>query len=253
MIPPHAHPTDFRLERTLDTGWGELACVYVWENGGEAAADSPDSDRCFLYEVTAYSCDTASSDSPWLAPPDPPFVGWRLRNPTDGRSGPVGLERFSASLGRAWDRHKLPGALAPPTSPGCWAIRATQEYRMHCEICGYEGAVHGTGTGPHEIVRTLRSVGGYIELDGASCLQWRYEITKHDRTAWIEFDGNGYLADSKRIGFGPPWLARRNEDLHPAGAVLSPEPADAPTSEPACERDSLTLPNYHVTQNGPDA
>ena len=76
---------------------------------------------------------------------------------------------------------------------------------MHCEICGYEGLVSGPGAGPHEIVRTVHSVSGPI--DGAYGLRWRYEITKHDKKAWIEFDRTGYFADSKRVGFGPSWLA----------------------------------------------
>ena len=250
MTLPHAHPSSFRLERTLDPGWGEFACVYVWENGDPAEATPPDSERCFLYEVTLYSCDGAEHESGYLLPPDPPFVGWRLRNPTDGRTGPVGLERFAASVGRAWDPHKLPGPIAPPHSPGCWSIRAIQEYRLHCEICGFEGRVTGPDAGPHEIVRTLRSTSG--SGGGGSGLLWRYEITKHGRTAWMEFDGSGYLADSARIGFGPSWIVSRFDGYLPPNARQSDRAASSLFME-VPEGSGIALPNHVLIPNGPNA
>ncbi|HLJ56433.1 MAG TPA: hypothetical protein VKT77_15450 [Chthonomonadaceae bacterium] len=237
MIVPHRHPCSFRLVRTLDRGWGELACEYAWEMAaaqpcaasratlgasnveparcaisgpfinaahrvqhGQGWHDSSAPAFCFLFEHTVYDCADSAMDGSWLLPPDPPFRGWRLRNPTDGRTGPVGLERFDAAIGHAWDRHKLAGPLVGEGLREAVTIRATQQYRFHCEICGADSPIAGPAAGPHQIVRTLRPVAG---ADGRS----RFDIEKHGVTAWIEFAGGRYVADSVGIGFGPAWCA----------------------------------------------
>jgi hypothetical protein len=200
----HPHPCRFRLHRVLDRGWGEIACEYRWDSssGIESMDDAglPDLEHCFLYEFTTYE----PVPSGWFIPPNPPFLGWRFRDPTDGRRGPVGLERFSAAQGWAWDRHKFAGPLTLSHAAGLWSIQAQQRYCFHCEICGCEGDVDGPASGPHSIVRTFQSITTPAE-QGAP-LRYRYEITKHNQTAWMEIDRSGYVADSARLGFGPSWL-----------------------------------------------
>jgi len=31
MTPRHAHPGNFSLARSIDRGWAEIACEYVWD------------------------------------------------------------------------------------------------------------------------------------------------------------------------------------------------------------------------------
>src|SRR5262249_37182357 len=124
-----------------------------------------------------------------------------FRDPTDGRSGPVGLECFPASQGWAWDRHKLAGALViPPTVGDEYTIVATQTYRYFCARCEIDAAVPGPDAGPHRIVRTFRPKSG---PDGRI---WRYTIRKHGLDAWMDLSLHGFVADSAGLGYGPYWL-----------------------------------------------
>lgn len=204
-VPVHAHPSNFRVHRVLDRGWGELAFEYRWDSTGGLPEESgclPDLSDCFLYEITTYAENEGERRDGYLFPPDPPFVEWKFRDPTDGRSAPVGLERFSAAQGWAWDRHKLAGALILPPCQRLYTIEAVQQYRFHCEICCMDAPVPGLHSGPHSILRTFapRTI-----HTGATCI-WRYSIQKHGKTAWLEMDENGCRGDSAEIGFGPDWL-----------------------------------------------
>jgi hypothetical protein len=186
----HAHPTEFHLARWLDRGWGELACEYRWSSTiGEVC----DLEHCRIYEVIRYK-DNGLTESGWHTAPNPPFVDWRFRNPTDGRSAPVGLECFPASQGWAWDRHKLFGRLELPQHPAVYNVQGMQEYRFACDLCGMEELIPGSHSGPHEILRTF-----------SPCTKglWRYSLVKHGLTAWMDLDSDGYVADSANIGFGP--------------------------------------------------
>ena len=131
----------------------------------------------------------------YFLPPDPPFPDWKFRDPTDGRTGPVGLECFPASQGWAWDRHTRRGRLVIPSEPGQYAIRAVQSYRFQCAVCGADEMVHGADAGPHELRRTF--------APAAQSGVWRYTFGKHEYLAWMEIDAAGYVADSANIGFGP--------------------------------------------------
>jgi hypothetical protein len=134
-------------------------------------------------------------------PPDPPFAGWQLRDPTDGRTGPVGLECFPASQGWAWDRHKLAGALVIPScGPGEYLIVATQSYRYFCDRCGVDETVPGPDAGPHQIVRAFRPA------EGTEADVWRYSITKHGLAAWMGLRARGFVADSAGLNDGPFWM-----------------------------------------------
>jgi len=202
------HPVNFRLTRVLDRGWGEMACEYSWKSShgglGENGAGLPDLEQCSIHEITTYQDVISKSPNGWFTPPDPPFDGWRFRNPTDGRCLIVGLESFSASQGRAWDRHKLAGPLKLPRCPGIWTIEAWQEYRFHCRRCGCEEVIDGPDSGPHIILRTFRDVPD--SLDCGCRPAFRYQIAKHGVCAWMDLDESGYIGDSARIGFGPAWL-----------------------------------------------
>src|SRR5438067_1188126 len=147
QIDDHSHPCGFRLVRTLDKGWGEMAFEYRWDStSGIKANDSgnPDLAHCSLYEVTTYADNPGCYRDGSLFPPDPPFVDWRFRDPTDGRTAPVALGRFPATQGWAWDRHKLGGRLLLPDSDETsFSIVAVQEYRFHCGICGLNGLLSG--------------------------------------------------------------------------------------------------------------
>src|SRR5437879_1667535 len=102
----HPHPSNFRICRFLDRGWGEIAFQYRWDStgGSHRGTDGtlPDLDHCSVNEFTVYCAGdlragarTDGSPEPgWFQPPDPPFSGWRFRNPTDGRYCDVGLESF---------------------------------------------------------------------------------------------------------------------------------------------------------------
>ena len=199
------HPCRFRLSRSIDRGWGELAFEYVWDStSGEREPEGtlPDLAACFLYEFTTYGGNAGKRDGDRLIPPCPPFDGWTFRDPTDGRIGQVGMERFAASQGWAWDRHKLGGTLLVGLDSARYEIVAMQEYRFHCERCGIEAVVSGPDSGPHPIVRTVSSV----SLDKAAPNPiWRYGITKQGVTAWLDWNASGYVGDSAGIGFGPLW------------------------------------------------
>ena len=197
----HAHPCNFRLHRRLDRGWGEMAFEYRWDStSGRKAEDEievPDLEHCRLYEMTTYS--TTFNAGEWregyFLPPAPPFPEWKFRDPTDGRTGPVGLECFPASQGWAWDRHTRRGRLVIPAEPGEYSIRAVQSYRFQCAICGADERVHGADAGPHELRRTF--------APAAQSGVWRYTFGKHEHLAWMEIDAAGYVTDSAGIGFGP--------------------------------------------------
>lgn len=73
--------------------------------------------------------------------------------------------------------------------------------RFHCHLCDCHGELEGPPAGPHSIVRTVRAA---TRPTGA--LLWRYEIRKHEQSAWMEMDHTGYVADSAGTGFGPLWL-----------------------------------------------
>lgn len=173
-----------------------MAAEYRWSSTtGERGEDGslPQLAHCFIFEMTEYAGTGKTRDGYFLAAPTM-LDSWRLRNPTDGRSGPVGLERFSAASGWAWDRHKIPGSICmPPENIDC-EIVAVQKYRYHCEACGVEDDL----LGPIRIVRRV------IGPDSAGV--WRYTLSKHGRSVWLEFDAEGYVGDSAGIGFGPDWI-----------------------------------------------
>lgn len=193
----HAHPCNFRCSRHYDRGWGEIAFEYRWDATPVPDGAAGDLTHCYLYEFTTYGHGDRCGGERYM-PPDPPFLGWTFRNPTDGRFGPVGLERFAASQGWAWDRHKLGGRLLVLPATGMYTIVARQEYRFQCELCGQDGRVPGPDAGPHLITRTFAP----ITAEGENAV-WRYRIRKHDREAWMDLDAAGYVDDSAHIGFGP--------------------------------------------------
>jgi hypothetical protein len=207
MSISHPHPCNFSLHRCLDRGWGEIAFEYRWDSTtgvkDTASRRNPDLAHCHLYEFTRYSGPLGRHEDGWFYPADPPFIGWRFRDPTDGRSGPVGMECFPASQGWAWDRHKIGGPIIIPESdPEEFLIVATQSYRFFCDRCGIDEVVPGPHAGPHEIVRTLRRV----ELTGLSDGDvWRYSITKHGQSAWMDLGPQGFVGDSAGLDYGPYW------------------------------------------------
>lgn len=198
----HPHPCEFRLLRTLDKGWGEMAFEYGWNSDSgikEPDGSTPDLAHCFLYEVTTYAGNTGRYQEGYLFPPDPPFMDWKFRDPTDGRNAPVALGRFSAVQGWAWDRHKLGGRLLiPETGPAEYRIIAMQEYRFHCEVCGADSLLFG----PHPIERRFFQQSAPIE-SGIEETCWRYLFQKHNTCAFLDISRKGYVADSAGIGFGP--------------------------------------------------
>lgn len=202
-MPPHLHPCNFRLTRHFDRGWGEIAFEYHWDStGGHQGADGLENTGlayCFLYELTRYEACEGTEREGFFFPPDPPFLQWKFRNPTDGRTGPVGMERFAAAQGWAWDRHKLSGRLAlPENSAVVYRINSRQEYRFHCELCGEDTVVPGPDAGPHTIMRTFA-----LNRTAESGCIWRYEIVKHGICAWMDWGAEGYVTDSAGLGFGP--------------------------------------------------
>lgn len=198
----HPHPGNYRRHRHFDRGWGEIAFEYRWDaldDGGGPADDVSALGHCHIYEVTSYAGNVGRWADGWFYPPDPPFAGWQLRDPTDGRTGPVGLECFPASQGWAWDRHKLAAALVIPPVDDAYRIIATQSYRFFCDHCGVDAIVPGPDAGPHAIVRAFQPKEG---TDGAV---WRYRITKHGLDAWMDLRADGFVADSVGLTYGPFW------------------------------------------------
>jgi hypothetical protein len=201
MPVPHAHPCDFRLQRHLDRGWGEIAFEYRW---GSSSGDADGSGggvaelaHCHLYEVTHYSGNPGRYADGWFFPMDPPFAGWKFRDPTDGRTGPVGLECFPATQGWAWDRHKIGERLViPATGPDEHVIVAVQTYRFFCDLCGVDEILPGPHAGPHAIRRVFRRNEEAGEV-------WRYSITKHDTCAWMDLGPDGFITDSLGLDYGP--------------------------------------------------
>ena len=111
----------------------------------------------------------------------------------------MGLERFAATQGWAWDRHKLGGKLVlPPAGSETYTILAVQSYWFYCEECGCEEVVSGSQGGPHSLLRTFSWQGGSWE---GKC--WRYRFEKHGINAWMDINRDGYVADSAGIGFSP--------------------------------------------------
>lgn len=203
MPGPHPHPCRFRLHRTLDRGWGEIAFEYRWAStsgaGDGASGARPDLAHCHLYELTHYSGNRGRYADGWFYPAEPPFAGWKFRDPTDGRTAPVGLECFPASQGWAWDRHKIGGRLVlPAPGPEEYLIVATQSYRFFCDLCGTDEIVPGSHSGPHPILRTFRTKEGPGEPE-----VWRYSITKHDHCAWMDLGPRGFIIDSLGLEYGP--------------------------------------------------
>jgi DNA-binding transcriptional MerR regulator len=196
---PHAHPRNFALARHIDRGWGELAFEYWWEaSDGSSPGDSGELDslsHCVLYEVTGYAGNEGAYTDGWYIPPEPPFAGWRFRDPTDGRTAEVGMECFVATHGRAWDRHKIGGRLLPPVEPATFSFKAVQTYRFYCDECGLDEVIPGPRGGPHEIVRTF--------APSPTHGLWRYTVSKHDFSAWMDVDEAGFVADSLGLEFGP--------------------------------------------------
>ncbi len=178
----HAHPCDFRLSRWIDRGWGEVACEYRWRStlNPQACDSYPEMERCFLFEVTTYYSEEGVQAQEWLRFDAPPFTGWAFRNPTDGRQCIVGQERFSASTGWAWDRHKLGGRLPIPEREARYAIRAEQCYAFHCELCG---ATENLMEAP-AILRTFEPLGGGV---------WRYRLEKGAANVWMDVSAEGYV------------------------------------------------------------
>ncbi len=202
----HPHPCRFRRVRHVDRGWGEIAFEYRWDStsGSKDAItlENPDLGHCFLYEWTCYDVTGGTEAEGFFFPPDPPFAQWKFRNPTDGRTGPVGGEHFPATQGWAWDRHKLPGRLLlPKETADSYTIRSIQAYRFHCELCGEDAIVPGADAGPHPIVRAFAPQAEAPFASGPRV--WRYSLIKHDICAWMDWDLAGYVADSAGLGFGP--------------------------------------------------
>ncbi len=135
-------------------------------------------------------------------PHNPPFVDWQFRDPTNGRTGRVGYERFSAAQGWAWDRHKLGGRLTAPKIQRAVSIIAVQRYYFYCERCGVDLQSPGPDAGPHSLVRVLtpKTEAG-AQADNANL--WRYSFRKYGVEAWMDINCRGYVADSAGIGFGP--------------------------------------------------
>ena len=196
-IPIHPHPCRFRLHRQRDRGWGEMAFEYRWDSTSGSKADDGlgnfDLAHCALYEFTTYAGNRGTWREGFFLPPDPPFPGWRFRDPTDGRSGPVGAECFLASQGWAWDRHKLGGKFAFPNEPAAFTIQAVQTYRFHCAVCGADEIL----LGPHTLTRT------FAPQRQENTTVWRYAFEKHGLIGWMDWSAAGYVADSAGIGFGP--------------------------------------------------
>ncbi len=132
------------------------------DNSNTTPADILDLEHCFLYELTTYADNKGTYRNGYFTPPNPPFAEWWFRDPTDGRTAPVALGYFAASPGWAWDRHKLHGKLVipdvsvTPVEPS-YAIKATQQYRFHCERCGTDAIVSGPASGPHAIRSNIRA------------------------------------------------------------------------------------------------
>lgn len=195
----HAHPSNYSLVRHIDRGWGELAFEYWWEasdgsppnEAGELASLS----QCLLYEVTTYAGNAGQYVDGWYIPPEPPFAGWKFRDPTDGRTAEVGMECFVATHGDAWDRHKVGGRLLPPVEADAFTITAVQTFRYYCDECGRDEVIPGPRGGPHEIVRTF--------VPSPTTGLWRYTITKHGFEAWMDVDEAGFVTDSLGLDFGP--------------------------------------------------
>jgi hypothetical protein len=184
-------------------GWGEMSFAYCWDStsglSGEAGYSLPDLEHCVLFEVTAYSGNVGHYENGWYFPPNPPFSGWKFRDPTDGRTAPVGMECFPASNARAWDRHKRAGRLlVPADSSETFVIRAEQTYWFHCEICGVEEPL----CSPHLIERRFEPQTDILSGETV----WRYSLRKHNAEAWLDINREGYVADSAGLGFGP-WEA----------------------------------------------
>jgi hypothetical protein len=204
-VSSHSHPCNFRLHRHQDRGWGEIAFEYRWDSTSalkaEDALGNPDLSHCFLYELTHYEIESGTLSEGYFIPSCPPFDNWRFRHPTDGRTGPVGCECFAATQGWAWDRHKLGGRLIVPEPTSVYTITAVQEYRFTCELCGVDQIVPGSASGPHLL---LRRFAPQTEDQSRSTLPvWRYSVSKHDLSSWMDVDRNGYVADSAGTGFGP--------------------------------------------------
>lgn len=205
-VVSHAHPCNFRKHRRRDRGWGELAFEYRWDSTSgcksEDGVGCPDLEHCRLYEITSYTGCLGTYEGGFFHPPDPPFIDWRFRDPTDGRTEPVGYECFIASQGWAWDRHKLGGRLIIPKIERDYTITAVQHYRFCCDLCGADLPMIGPDAGPHSVVRTFapRAEEGAAP---SSLKRWRYTLSKHDCSAWMDLDDQGYVADSAGIGFGP--------------------------------------------------
>lgn len=181
-----------------------LAFEYRWDSTSGCKAEdgigNPDLEHCYLYEMTSYEGSGGTFANGFYFPCNPPFEAWKFREPTDGRTGPVGYERFVATQGWAWDRHKLGGRLIVPDPPAAFSITATQQYRFHCERCGVDLPVPGSHSGPHLVLRRFApdETTLFAELP-----VWRYELSKHGSVAWIDINRQGYVADSAAIGFGP--------------------------------------------------
>ncbi len=208
------HPCNFRPVQWRDNGWGDMAFCYSWD---ATVGDCAGLERCVLFEVTRYAGSGGRDLDGWYYPPDPPFVGWRFRNPTDGRTAPVGMECFSASIGRAWDRHKRVGRLVVPvdTATGFF-ISAHQEYWFRCELCGGEERL----CTPHPIERRFVPLGLKDGLQDKGLAVWRYSLKKHGFEAYLDMTSNGYVGDSANIGFGP-WEsdALNDQDEESEGAI----------------------------------
>ncbi len=201
----HPHPCHFRPDRWRDRGWGEAAFHYVWSSTSGANAESselPDLAHCSLYEIAAYDHNEGRYENGLYFPPSPPFAGWQFRNPTDGRLQIVGGEWMSATLGEAWDRHKIGGPLALPSEPRPYEFTAWQQFWFHCKWCKAEFPL----SEPHPILRRMEPLPRDSEQKKGPDHRgerWRYSLTKHQNTAWMEWDAEGYSDCSLHVGFPP--------------------------------------------------
>lgn len=204
---------EYRWDSTLQSASNVSAESAVDKN----ASDPLDLEYCFLYEYTTYDGNQGTYQNDYFSPSNPPFVEWRFRNPTDGRTAPVALGYFAASQGWAWDRHKLGGKLfipddSTPRPEISYAFVALQQYRFHCQRCGMDAPVPGATSGPHAITRTFAPLSHTLPpiptsnwmIRDKDTVVWRYTLQKHGHTATYDINAWGdYVDDSAHLGFGP--------------------------------------------------
>ncbi len=198
----HAHPYNFRLapdlpspdENPHNDGGGVFDFQYVW---GSTDGNMSNLSRILVDEFVSYP-----GNGPTYLYPCPPFVGWESRNPTEGHTADPPRTK-SGDLGFTYDYHYLGGGFQVPDAPSTTEIPASQYYQFHCPDCMQPGEwkpIEGPNSGPHSIVWRFApiSLPGFEEGDPTmDCWYdvgiWRYSVTKHGRTAWLNMTRYGLL------------------------------------------------------------